>query len=201
MGSEIGAVPEAAALSGEPRAAAEGEKRSPDCSIGAYLARERRLRGISLPELAELTKIPQRSLERMEAGAFDGNPDGFVRGFVRTVSAGLGLNPEEAVMRMLGEPADLGEHASPRGVRLERWQLAAAGLLVVLLGLGFAIWAWQARAPSTPSAAAADPASEIVYRRDAVRALAAEQSRSERAAERDADALEPVGSPGGQHPD
>ncbi|MBW2716886.1 MAG: helix-turn-helix domain-containing protein, partial [Deltaproteobacteria bacterium] len=45
------------------------EDRARDCeiSIGAYLARERRLRGISVGELAELTKIPTRSIERLEA--------------------------------------------------------------------------------------------------------------------------------------
>ncbi|MDH5565971.1 MAG: helix-turn-helix domain-containing protein, partial [Myxococcales bacterium] len=55
-------------------------------AVGAYLAAQRRLRGISLDELAERTVIPRRNLERLESGAFDGNADGFTRGFVRTVS-------------------------------------------------------------------------------------------------------------------
>jgi len=126
MGHEIRGVPEAPPLTGGANPLPEGNAGSRETSIGAYLARQRRMRGISVGELAELTKIPTRSIERMEAGAFDGNPDGFVRGFVRTIAAGLGLDPEEAVMRMLGEPADLAEAAG--GSALSRgggWGLGA----------------------------------------------------------------------------
>src|SRR5262245_65789110 len=73
-------------------------------SIGKYLASQRELRGISLDDLAARTKIPRRNLERLESGAFDGQLDGFVRGFVRTVAEALGLDPQEAVMRIVAEP-------------------------------------------------------------------------------------------------
>jgi hypothetical protein len=146
-------------------------------------------------ELAELTKIPTRSIERMEAGAFDGNPDGFVRGFVRTIAVALGLDPEEAVMRMLGEPAEVAEAPT---LRLDRRLLAIAGMLVATVGLGLAIWGWASRAPSAPSA---DGTPKIVYRRDAVRALADEQARSRGAPRGAVGGSESVGSPGDQHPD
>ncbi len=197
MGREIRGVPDPAPLTSGTGPLAEGKARGCELSIGAYLARERRLRGISVAELAELTKIPTRSIERMEAGAFDGNPDGFVRGFVRTIAVGLGLDPEEAVMRMLGEPADLAEVAGASALRLDRRLLAIAALLVATLGLGLAIWGWAARAPSAP---AADDTPKIVYRRDAVRALADEQARSEAARRSAAGDSESVGSPGDQHP-
>ncbi len=198
MGREIRGVPEAPPLSGGAGPPPEGKARGREISIGAYLARERRMRGISVGELAELTKIPTRSIKRMEAGAFDGNPDGFVRGFVRTIAVGLGLDPEEAVMRMLGEPADLAEVAGASALRLDRRLLAIAALLVATLGFGLAVWGWAARAPSAP---AADDTPKIVYRRDAVRALADEQARSEAARQSAAGDSESVGSPGGQHPD
>ena len=194
MGREIRGVPDPAPLTGGTGPLAEGKARGCEFSIGAYLARERRLRGISVGELAELTKIPTRSIERMEAGAFDGNPDGFVRGFVRTIAVGLGLDPEEAVMRMLAEPADLAEVAGASALRLDRRLLAISALLVATLGLGLAIWGWAARAPS------ADDTPKIVYRRDAVRALADEQARSEAARRSAAGDSESVGSPGDQHP-
>ena len=145
-------------------------------------------------ELADLTKIPMRSIDRMEAGAFDGNPDGFVRGFVRTIAVGLGLDPDEAVMRMLGEPADLAEAAGASALWLDRRLLAIVALLVATVGFGLAIWGWAARAPS------ADDTPKIVYRRDAVRALADEQARSEAARRSAAGDSESVGSPGDQHP-
>ena len=197
MGREIRGVPEPPPLTGGASPLSEGKARNREISIGAYLARERRLRGISVGELAELTKIPTRSIERMEAGAFDGNPDGFVRGFVRTIAVGLGLDPEEAVMRMLGEPADLAEAAGGSALRFDRRMLAIAALLVAMLSLGLAIWGWASRAPTAPTG---DDAPKIVYRRDAVRALADEQARREGASQRDAGGSESVGSPGGEHP-
>ena len=109
MGKKIRGEPEAAALSADP-----------ERSIGAYLTRQRELRGISLDELATLTRIPRRSLERLESGVFDRAPDGFVRGFVRTVADALGLDPENAVMRLLREPADEEERAASSSSEMPR---------------------------------------------------------------------------------
>ena len=139
-------------------------------SIGSYLASQRRLRGISLDELAMRTRIPRRNLERLESGAFDDQPDGFVRGFVRTVAAELGLDSQEAVMRLVGEPAAQDEEWRRRrrvGVALA---LAAVGLLGVLLG------GWVLReAARWVASPAPGVEEELVYRRDAVRALAEAQ--------------------------
>ncbi len=197
MGREIRGVPETPALTGGAGTQPEGPARDREISIGAYLARQRRLRGISVDELAELTKIPTRSIERMESGAFDGDPDGFVRGFVRAIAVALGLDPEEAVMRMLGEPADLAEAVQGPALWRDRRLLVISALLVATLGFGLAIWGWVSRAPSAP---AAEDTPKIVYRRDAVRALADEQARAEGAPERDVGGSESVGSPGDQHP-
>ena len=197
MGREIRGVSEPPSLTGGAGPLPEGKVLGREISIGAYLARERRMRGISVSELAEITKIPTRSIQRMEAGAFDGNPDGFVRGFVRTIAVGLGLDPEEAVMRMLGEPADLAEMTGAPALRFDRRLLAIATLLAATLGLGLAIWGWASRAPSAP---AGDDTPKIVYRRDAVRALADEQARSEGAPQGAVGGPESVGSPGDQHP-
>jgi cytoskeletal protein RodZ len=105
------------------------ESSEPQLSVGRYLARQRRLRGVSLDELAGLTKIPLRSLERLEDGAFDHQADGFTRGFVRTVAEALGLDAEEAVMRLLGEPPSGGEGLALRRQSLRRWALGSALLL------------------------------------------------------------------------
>jgi transcriptional regulator with XRE-family HTH domain len=75
---------------------------SSDERVGQYLANQRRLRRISIEELAERTRIPRRNLERLESGAFDSAADGFTRGFVRTVAEALGLDAGETVMRLVG---------------------------------------------------------------------------------------------------
>ena len=137
--------------------------------VGPYLAAQRRLRRISLDELAERTKIPRRNLERLEAGAFDVAPDGFSRGFVRSVAEALGLDPDEAVMHLMREPpaddADIESFRRTRAI-LVRAAVAAVAVIVLLLllRLGLALLA--------PAASSEADGPEMVYRRDAVRSLA-----------------------------
>lgn len=100
-------------------------------SIGAYLAKQRKMRGISPAELCDLTRIPLRSLERLESGTFDSLDDGFVRGFVRTVADALGLDPDDTLARMSHEPDPVHDAA---------WSLAATGAMRVgILVAGFAL--------------------------------------------------------------
>jgi transcriptional regulator with XRE-family HTH domain len=165
MGKEIRGRLEAPALTGDP-----------ERSIGAYLARQRELRGISLDQLATLTRIPRRSLERLESGVFDRAPDGFVRGFVRTVAVALGLDPDAAVMRLLSEPA-VEADARPGIPRLSsltaRWvAFAFAGLLIVAV-LGWLVAGLFLR----PVAPLPDDA---VMRRDPIRELAREVEQRNR---------------------
>ena len=138
-------------------------------SIGEYLAQQRRLRGISVDELCEITKIPRRNIERLESGALDGVSDGFMRGFVRTVAVALGLDPTEAVMRLMHEPEEESD-ADAGLLRLQhlRW-LAIAAALGVLVLLFQAVSAWWASRPAT----AVEP--ELVHRLDAVGELVREQ--------------------------
>lgn len=197
MGREIRGVPEAPPLTRAADPPSKGPAREREVSIGAYLARQRRLRGISVAELAELTKIPIRSIQRMESGAFDRNPDGFVRGFVRAIAVALGLDPEETVMRMLGEPADSAEALRPPKLWRGRRLIVVSGLLAATLGVALAIWGWTSHAPPAPTA---EDSPKLVYRHDAVRALAEEQARTQQTPHSDAGGPEPVGSPGEQHP-
>jgi hypothetical protein len=141
-----------------------------DRSIGRYLASQRKLRGITLDELAARTKIPRRNLERLESGAFDAKPDGFVRGFVRTVADALGLDPQEAVMRLVGEPVGGDEEWHQRRV----WTLVGLVLIacVLLFAIGFGL---QRATRWVVEPSGGEP--EVVYRRDAVRSLA-EQVRA-----------------------
>jgi transcriptional regulator with XRE-family HTH domain len=157
MGQEVRGSPEAAALSDAEPA---------DASIGSFLARQRRLRGISVDELAQRTRIPRRSLERLEAGAFDATPDGFVRGFVRTVAEALGLDPDDAVNRLLREPREdealLLARARERRRKLALWiGLGTVALLLMLSLARLGVWLFAGEGDEPP----------VVYRRDALREL------------------------------
>ncbi len=67
-------------------------------SFGERLRREREMRGVSLDDIAEGTKIGTRLLRALEEEHFELLPGGiFNKGFVRAYAKYLGLNEEEAV--------------------------------------------------------------------------------------------------------
>jgi len=67
-------------------------------SFGERLRREREMRGITLDEIAESTKIARRHLESLEKEDFDALPGGiFNRGFVRSYARYLGIDEDQAV--------------------------------------------------------------------------------------------------------
>lgn len=66
--------------------------------FGDKLRRERELRGVTLDEIADATKIGTRSLKALEDERFDLLPGGiFNKGFVRSYARFLGLDEEQAV--------------------------------------------------------------------------------------------------------
>jgi transcriptional regulator with XRE-family HTH domain len=66
----------------------------------AYLREQRESTGLSLDDIARITKIPPRSLDRLEAGQFEDLPgDVFVRGFLRSYARCLRINPDDTVKR------------------------------------------------------------------------------------------------------
>ncbi len=66
--------------------------------IGEELRRERQRQGLTLDEIAQRTKIPVRSIEAIEADAFDRLPGlVFTRSFVRLYAIDLNLDAESLV--------------------------------------------------------------------------------------------------------
>lgn len=139
-------------------------------SFGEELRREREIRGISLKEIADATKISKRFLEALERNDHRTLPAPvFTRGFVREYSRYVGLNTEEMVNRynfaaatddriekppqVEKYPATLPRDISPkpprkRGIppayaRVNRNLIATAFIAVALAGVAW--WAVQHR--------------------------------------------------------
>jgi cytoskeleton protein RodZ len=75
--------------------------------FGDKLRREREMRGVTLDEIAEATKIGTRSLRALEEERFDQLPGGiFNKGFVRSYARFLGLDEEQAVADYVAAQSD-----------------------------------------------------------------------------------------------
>ena len=71
--------------------------------LGHKLQKEREDRSLTRADVARVTKIPERVLENLEAGAWDALPaEVFVRGFLKSYCRVVGLDPDETV-RSYGE--------------------------------------------------------------------------------------------------
>jgi len=110
-------------------------------SFGENLRRERELRGVTLAELANATKISSRYLRAIEEDQFSILPGGiFGRGFVRSIARHMKLDDEHWVAefaRAANQPPEtLARYAPPRlpsPSSRARWSLA---LLLVLFAAG-----------------------------------------------------------------
>jgi cytoskeletal protein RodZ len=69
-------------------------------SIGTYLRRERELRGISLEEIADTTRIAIKQLERLEEGRTAELPgEVFVRGYLKAYARAIGIKQDDVLAR------------------------------------------------------------------------------------------------------
>ncbi len=121
-------------------------------AFGDRLRREREMRGITLDEITESTKISRRHLEALESEHFDQLPGGvFNKGFVRAYARFLGIDEDQAVADYSAanneqpEPENkfpLEIHEEPKrelNPRRSKFPLvfALAALVGVLVGYGF----------------------------------------------------------------
>jgi len=68
-------------------------------NLGSYLRRERESRCLALGDVARTTKIPVRSLERLEGGEYQALPgEVFVRGFIKSYARCVGIDDEGALL-------------------------------------------------------------------------------------------------------
>lgn len=131
------------------------------------------MRGVTLAEIAESTKISRRHLESLEKEDFDSLPGGvFNKGFVRSYARYLGINEDQAVADYVAVAGDepvpedkfpLEVHEEPNRELNPRdsnlpMLLAVAALVAVLIGYG--IWAHHRKThhPENVSASTTAPA-------------------------------------------
>jgi transcriptional regulator with XRE-family HTH domain len=114
--------------------------------LGNTLSRARRARGISLEDAERDTHVSRRYLQALESEDFSAFPAPvYARGFLRTYSRYLGLNPEE-LLRLFPNSdltvdlAPLPEVSrAPSQVINVNW-LVAGVVMLFLLGAGLMIW-------------------------------------------------------------
>ncbi|HEX3094935.1 MAG TPA: RodZ domain-containing protein [Candidatus Angelobacter sp.] len=134
-------------------------------AFGDRLRREREMRGITLEEITESTKISRRHLEALEGEHFDQLPGGvFNKGFVRAYARFLGIDGDQAVADYSAASNEQPEaedkfpleiHEQPnRNLNPRRSNLplvfAIAALVGVLVGYAF----WVKSRPHTNESAA-----------------------------------------------
>jgi cytoskeleton protein RodZ len=131
--------------------------------FGDRLRREREMRGITLDEISESTKISRRHLESLEREDFESLPGGvFNKGFVRAYARFLGLNEEQAVADYSAahneqpSPPDqfpLEVHEKPnRELKPQRSPISMILAVVALVAVLAAVWAISGRARRSENA-------------------------------------------------
>ncbi len=114
-------------------------------SFGERMQREREMRGITLEEISESTKISTRSLEALEHEEFDKLPGGiFNKGFVRAYARYVGIDEEQAVADFIAVAGETEQPLPnpplrPRSAGTlapEKVNWRGIGALVLLLALG-----------------------------------------------------------------
>ncbi len=136
-------------------------------SFGENLRRERDVRGVSLREIAEGTKISVRFLQALEEDRLDVLPGGlFPRAFVRQYALFLGLDPDKVVNEFVaahGQPVVPERKIAPAPERRPRFPLGrvflgAVAVLAVVLTFRRGREPERVRPEPSPTAVAAAPA-------------------------------------------
>lgn len=189
-------------------------------SFGERLKREREMRGITLEEIAESTRVAKRHLVSLEQETFDQLPGGiFNKGFVRAYSKYLGIDQEQAVAdylvaleqserdsgrvpvavpeTLVKPPAMPSDEAVERKNRM--WVIAALIALVLGLGLWWYVTRVMARgeAPTPPPVQAASQPPQPAAQASEPPATSASQSSADSPA---AGTLSQTNNPSGNSP-
>lgn len=131
-------------------------------SFGAKLKQQRELRGVTLEEISQSTKIGSRFLRALEDDRFDQLPGGiFNKGFVRAYARSVGLDEDEAVAGYLEAtgtssekpeaPIELPEIRGEGTAESSELPWGTLALVLLVVALALAIWGFHSRQAATRS--------------------------------------------------
>jgi cytoskeleton protein RodZ len=125
----------------EPFARGPGPDAAASPTLGAYFQAVREHRGLSLAQLADLTRVRRAYLEALERDDLTPLPSRpFAVGYVRAYARALGLDGDAAVARFkLEKPEEASKLRAPVGVHHEadsRRHVVYAGVALLLLAIG-----------------------------------------------------------------
>lgn len=137
--------------------------------VGDRLREAREAREMSLDDVANITRVPTRHLLHIERGEWDALPaNTYSVGFARAYANAVGLNGTEIGQELR---AQLGAPLSPTAIAYEpadparvppRSLAIVAGVIAVLLVVGYAIWRSSSVPDQDPQAEAAAADTPIV---------------------------------------
>ena len=146
-----------------------------ESSVGSFLKHKREGQGLSLDQVASLTRIQSKFLQALEEETFAELPEQvFTRGFVRTYARSLGINEEDALRRFSEASSAFYERGlqeqqqvslkiqEERQGKLNR-NLVIGVTVVILVGLGiFLPREQQTPTPSTSQETVSSPPSSLL---------------------------------------
>ena len=127
------------------------EDKRPDERLGAYLARAREAKGLSVEELATVTKLTVKNITLIESGDWKAFPvEAYLRGYLHSICVKLNLDSKRVLDYYSGEtgakyssllspsPAKPAKAAAPVDEE-HKPRSKAVPVVVVLLGLAFVV--------------------------------------------------------------
>jgi cytoskeletal protein RodZ len=116
-------------------------------AFGRYLHRERELRGLTLDDVARVTKLGAPVIESIESGDPQRMPTrAYLFGYLRSYSAATGLDPDEVVLRFQEAVGPEFREAAPGASamasigRRRRWIVAALVAALVVAAIAVGMW-------------------------------------------------------------
>jgi cytoskeleton protein RodZ len=140
-------------------------------TLGGQLHAARMARGLSLPDIAARTRIPERTLAAIEADAYDQLPHPtFAAGFIRSLAREVGVSQEEASARYRAENTRLPPSPMAAPLRLIEPERVPSRRLAIVSGVagalaivGGVLWFSRDRnAPVVPAPVAASAPAPLV---------------------------------------